>query len=92
MVATLDPKRGALLHVAGSHVAGDLARRLAEAGFVYRRVVLYAARAAERFSPAVGDALGHGRLQGAIFFSPRTAVTFARLAAGHGLLRPIQSI
>lgn len=76
----LDPAAGVLLHVAGSHVAGDLATRLDGAGFRYRRAVLYQARAAKKFSAAAVGALGGGTIDGAIFFSPRTAATFVTLS------------
>ena len=76
----LDPATGALLHVAGSHVAGDLAARLDGSGFGYRRAVLYQARAAERFSAETVGAIREGTIDGAIFFSPRTAATFVTLS------------
>ena len=78
--ARLDPAAGALLHVAGSHVAGDLAARLDGAGFRYRRAVLYQARAAGRFSAETAQALAGGTIDGALFFSPRTAATFVNLS------------
>ena len=78
--ARLDPAAGALLHVAGSHMAGDLAARLDGAGFRYRRAVLYQSRAAERFSAETVRALAGGTIDGALFFSPRTAATFVNLS------------
>jgi uroporphyrinogen-III synthase len=78
--ARLDPAAGGLLHVAGSHVAGDLAARLDGAGFSYRRSILYQARAAERFSSETAQALAEATIDGAQFFSPRTAATFVTLA------------
>jgi uroporphyrinogen-III synthase len=68
------------LHVAGTRVAGDLGGRLEQAGFRYRREVLYQARAADRLSEATLAALGQGRIDGALFFSPRTAESFVALA------------
>ena len=81
----LDPARGALLHVAGSAVAGDLAGRLAAAGFETRRAVLYEARAAEQLSPETRRRLAQGELDWVLFFSPRTAATFVELARAAGL-------
>jgi len=81
----LDPARGALLHVAGSAVAGDLAGRLAAAGFETRRAVLYEARAADRLSPETRRRLAQGELDWVLFFSPRTAATFVELARAAGL-------
>lgn len=74
-----DPRQGALLHVAGSKLAGDLSGTLAAQRFEVRRVVLYEARTAETFSPSLLAALDAEALDLALFFSPRTAATFARL-------------
>lgn len=80
-----DSAMGAFLHAAGSVTAGDLSGRLNEAGFVVRRLVLYEARPAEAISAETAEALRAGALQLALFFSPRTAATFARLANAAGL-------
>lgn len=80
-----DPGAGALLHVAGSHVAGDLAGRLGAQGFVVRRAVLYEARAARSFSPALRDLLAARQIDVAFFFSPRTATSFVTLARSAAL-------
>ena len=48
-----DPAAGALLHVAGTRLAGDLAGRMEDAGFSYRRCVLYEARTSENLSDNV---------------------------------------
>ena len=85
-VARLDPAGGVVLHVAGSRVAGDLAGRLAEAGFDCRRTVLYRAETAQRLSPAATAAIAERRLDGVLFFSPRTATTFVRLIERAGLV------
>lgn len=81
----LDAGGGELLHVAGSHVAGDLAGRLAQAGFATRRLVLYEARAAERLGAEAAAAVRDGALDGVLFFSPRTAEAFAQHARAAGL-------
>jgi uroporphyrinogen-III synthase len=47
----LKPQGGRLLHVAGSEVAGELAKSLADGGFAVERMVLYEAQAAEAISP-----------------------------------------
>ncbi len=83
--AELDPKRGALLHVAGSRVAGDLAAALARAGFDCRRSVLYEARPAETLTAAARDALAGGAIDGVLLFSPRTGKAFAKLARKAGV-------
>ena len=90
--ARCKPSAGALLHAAGEDVAGDLAGSLAEAGFTVRREVLYRARAAEAFSPALVGELAAGRLCLALFFSPRTAAVFAKLALRSGIEESCRSV
>ena len=82
VIARLKPGAGALIHAAGSVTAGDLAGVLGAAGFLLRHAVLYDAVAAEGLSPAARGALEREELAAALFFSPRTAAIFARLAAG----------
>ncbi|GIK98623.1 MAG: hypothetical protein BroJett029_28320 [Alphaproteobacteria bacterium] len=74
-----DPAKGALFHAAGSVVAGDLAGQLAEAGYDFRRAVLYEAKPAEALSPGVVEALADRGFDLVLFFSPRTAATFVEL-------------
>lgn len=80
-----DPGHGAFLHAAGTVVAGDLSGRLAEGGFAVRRLVLYEAVTAGSVSTELAAALRGGGLDMALFFSPRTAATFARLVMAAGL-------
>jgi uroporphyrinogen-III synthase len=84
VAARTPPSAGALLHAAGTVVAGDLAGRLGSKGFEVRRVVLYEARTATALSPALGEALAAGAIDLALFFSPRTAATFATLVRAAG--------
>ena len=81
----VDPGAGALLHIAGTHSAGDLSGLLEAAGFDVRRQVLYQATAAEKLSPGTVDELKSGTLDGVLLFSPRTAGLFVKLAAAAGL-------
>ena len=88
----LAPQGGPLLHVAGSVTAGDLKGDLAAHGFEVERVVLYAAVAAPHLPDAAARALRAGELDGALFYSPRTARSFAALIREAGLeqaLRPL---
>lgn len=75
----VDPAAGALLHVAGTKLAGDLSGMLAAAGFRYRREVLYEARTADSLPTAAARAIGARSLLGVILYSPRTAATFVDL-------------
>src|SRR5579863_6404906 len=80
----LCPAAGRLLHVAGSVVAGDLAGELRGHGFAVDRAVLYEARPAPDLSAACVQALAAGSVDFVLFFSPRTAAIFARLAERAG--------
>ena len=84
--ARLRPQDGPVLHVAGSVVAGDLCGALRAKGFAVERRVLYEARPAAALSRAAIDALRNGAIDFAIFFSPRTAASFAKLAAIAGVV------
>lgn len=85
VVQRLQPGTGALIHAAASAVAGDLAGALSRAGFAVRRLRLYDAVAATGFSAESRAAIAAGTVDGAIFFSPRTAETFVTLARAGGL-------
>jgi uroporphyrinogen-III synthase len=75
----IKPQDGPLLHVAGTKVAGDLAGALETAGISLKRVVLYRARIAATLPPAIVAELSNNNLDGALFFSPRTARSFVSL-------------
>lgn len=76
----LSPADGALWHGRGAVIAHDLAADLQTSGFVVRSTVLYAAEAAMALSPQTAHHLRVGDVQSALFFSPRTALTFCTLA------------
>ncbi len=82
--AKLDPQKGPLFHGAGSAVAGDLAGILSGRGFELRRSMIYEARPADSLSPATVEALESGGFDLMLFFSPRTAATFAALTQAAG--------
>ncbi|MFM9844177.1 MAG: uroporphyrinogen-III synthase [Dongiaceae bacterium] len=82
--AKLDPQKGPLFHAAGSAVAGDLAGLLSGRGFELRRSMIYEARPADSLSPATVAALEGGSFDFMLFFSPRTAATFAALTQAAG--------
>jgi uroporphyrinogen-III synthase len=88
----LRPGSGRLLHVAGSYVAGDLAGMLREAGFAVDRVVLYEARPVPGLSASTVAALQSGLVDFALFFSPRTAAIFGRLAEQAGVGAAIRGV
>ena len=90
--AECDPRAGALLHPAGSKVAGDLGGRLEAKGYMYRREVLYQAIKAEDLPQAAQDALKAGSLDGVLLYSPRTGAAFARLVEKAGLAEDICTV
>ena len=75
----LRPEAGALLHVAGSAVAGDLAGTLSQAGYKVRRAVLYEARPVELLPEAAAAFLKAHAPGGVLFYSPRSTALFGRL-------------
>lgn len=92
VASRLRPEDGALLHVAGSKVAGDLAGTLRKAGFTVRRAMLYESRTARAFSPEATAALADGTIDAVLIFSPRTAHAFVSLARQAGLDRACRQI
>jgi uroporphyrinogen-III synthase len=59
-----------------------LAEDLAARGFAVRRLALYAIEAADQLPPQAAAALKERALDGALFFSPRSARIFRELADG----------
>jgi uroporphyrinogen-III synthase len=82
----LDPAKGALLHASASDVAGDLAGDLTQRGFETRRLALYDAESVKRLSETTRRMIAQGEIGFALFFSPRTAASFVRLAGEAGLV------
>lgn len=83
----LRPEGGRLLHVCGSVAAGGLAEELAARGFLVDRCTLYEARPVAELSHAAKAAISAGDIDFALFFSPRTAAIFVRLAKTAGVAR-----
>jgi uroporphyrinogen-III synthase len=88
----LNPAGGALLHVAGSIVAGDLAAQLRDAGFCCRREVLYEALRAERLPEPAAAELRDRTLDGVVLYSPRTARIFVDLVRSAALAGPCSAM
>jgi uroporphyrinogen-III synthase len=80
VIGRLKPKAGALFHAAASIAAGDLQGLLEAAGFSVRRAVLYEAIESTHLSDATRAAIARHEIDAALFFSPRNAATFVRLA------------
>jgi len=92
VIARCRPAAGALLQIAATERAGDLAGRLAAAGFVVRRDVRYEARPATALSPATVAALAAGEVGAVLLFSPRTARALTRLLAAAGLVAAARGV
>jgi len=80
----LDPGNGALVHLAGGMLNFDMKSALEAKGFAIRQPVLYQAIPAQGLPPEALALLRGGRLDGAIFMSPRTAAIFTALTATEG--------
>jgi len=79
------PDKGTLLHIAGSHVAGDLKGLIEKDGFDFARVVLYRSEKTTAFSETLIKDIKAGRIDGVLLYSPRTATSFAELAKKAGV-------
>ena len=75
----LSPAEGSLVHVTGHHVAGDLLETLSAKSFSVRRVVSYRAETPNDLSANAKKSLSKHKIDVVLFFSPRTASTFASL-------------
>lgn len=88
----LDPDQGAVVHAAAGQVAGDLGGALAKAGFEYRREILYETLPATALKPETVAAFQEGAIDAVALFSPRTAATFAGLAAAAGIEKALARV
>lgn len=82
---TVRPDAGSLLHVTSSHVAGDLAQELAAFGYKVECRQAYRSETSTALTDLLQAELRQGLISAAMFFSPRTAETFAVLSAKAGL-------
>lgn len=82
---SLQPEAGEILHLAGDEVRPGLAEALAAAGYAYRQRTVYAAAPASALSGRTQRELVEGRIDAGLFYSPRTAQTFASLVEAAGL-------
>lgn len=89
--ARLQPSSGALLHPAARQRAGDLKQMLESEGFEVRRPIVYEARVAERLSDRLQSLLLAGKIDYALFFSPRTAATFVTLIEGADCAKSLEA-
>jgi uroporphyrinogen-III synthase len=75
---------GPVLHPSAQHMAGDLGKALAPHGIMVITTPVYAMRSATGLTPATQRGLDAGAIDAGLFYSRRTAETFAGLAGGLG--------
>lgn len=81
----LDPSAGPVLRVRGREAAGAIRDDLAGRGFTIEEAVLYRAERSVALPEPACAALDAGKLDAALFFSPRSAATFVTLAHEAGV-------
>jgi uroporphyrinogen-III synthase len=81
----LKARPAAVLHPAAARTAGDLVRRLSEAGLPARRVTVYRAEACTAPPAAAMEALSAGALAAVLIHSPRAGQIAAELIAAEGV-------
>lgn len=80
IVSTWPKSDGAVLHISGRDVRGDLVADLTSGGVPARRHIAYVAQRAPQLTAAAEMALVAGEVSAALFYSARTATTFTLLA------------
>ena len=86
IIAERHAKRpGHLIHLAGDHLAFDLAGTLAAQNVKVAVLTVYCSIAADRLPPGVVGALKTGQIDVVSLMSPRSAQIWADLAAKHGI-------
>lgn len=75
----MEPDDGPLVFLSAEDVAGDIEGTLRDGGWDLRRVVAYRSVPATALPREVETALRDRKLDGAVFFSPKTGRTFASL-------------
>jgi uroporphyrinogen-III synthase len=81
----LPPACSVLFHAAPAQSAGTLEAELSRHGYTLQREILYEARAVRTLPHAAAECLSAGTADGVLFYSPRSARTFARLVTEAGL-------
>ncbi len=82
----MDRSAGAILYPAPREPAGDLVERLSRLGFAIVQIEAYHSEPANALGAELTAALRDGTLDGALFFSRRTAATFGDLVRAADLV------
>lgn len=88
----LKPAKGAILHVRGIHVAGDLGGRLKKAGYKVREAIGYGAVAVDTLAEEAIAAIVSGAPVQVLVHSARGAKTFLDLLKRFGLQNWLDSV
>jgi uroporphyrinogen-III synthase len=83
--AEADRAKGPLVHVAGEHLAFDLAAAIAGRGYEVRNLTAYRAVAARAFTGQTAQRIASGGVDAVLLMSPRTAAIFAQLVEVAGV-------
>jgi len=87
-----NPAKGALLHISGMDVAGDLAGALEASGFTVHRETLYEAVAVDTLPEAAASALRNDTLHAVLLFSARSSEAFVAGVAAASLAQNCEGI
>ncbi|MGE3290777.1 MAG: uroporphyrinogen-III synthase [Geminicoccaceae bacterium] len=79
-----------VLHLCGRDTHAGLAEALVAGGLGYLPLAVYEAVPATHLSEEAARALSEGRIDAALFFSPRSAATWARLVCAAGLVECVR--
>lgn len=82
VAARCRPDDGPLLWVSGEAISTDLVETLSARGFLVIRRIAYRTAMADTLPREVEEGLRSGSVEAVLFFSPRSAEAFARLAGG----------
>lgn len=85
IAADFDRRKGTLLYPAARHRAADLRGKLSVVGVEVTMIEAYEAVPATRLDDDVRGALSRGEIDGALFYSRRTAATFRAVIDAGGL-------
>jgi len=80
-----DPRDGLLLHAAGEEASDALCEKLRTQGFAVKRQTLYRMEKVEQLPGDAAQAIRHGDVQAALFFSPLSAGLFADCVKKSGI-------
>ncbi len=81
IAGSVKPHTGPLVHLAGDHLAYDLAAALAPMGIVVQPIAAYRSVAATRLSDDIANQLKGRAIDAVILMSPRTAETWVEVAS-----------